>query len=75
MMACGMEFIDVECSRAVVEKLHSKHGIGESEVHEAVFDHTHVRRGRGGLYQVYGRTDAGRYLFVVIRDLGRVEYE
>jgi uncharacterized DUF497 family protein len=66
-----MEFIDVECSPAVRDKLHAKHGVEEGEVHEALFGHTHLRRGRGGLYQVYGRTDAGRYLFVAIRDLGR----
>jgi len=66
-----MEFINVECSSAVREKLYVKHGVEEAEVHEALFGHSHVRRGRSGLYQVYGRTDAGRYLFVAIRDLGR----
>jgi len=65
-----MEFIDVECSPAVREKLYVKHGVEEAEVHEALFGHTHVGRGRGGLYEVLGRTDGGRYLFVVVRELG-----
>ena len=65
-----MEFIEVVCSRAVREKLADKHAVEESEVHEALFGHTHAARGRGGLYEVLGRTDAGRYLFVVVRYLG-----
>ena len=65
-----MEFIEVVYSPAVLDKLHAKHGVEECEVDEALFGHTHVRRGRSGLYQVYGRTDAGRYLFVAVRDLG-----
>ena len=65
-----MEFTKVECSFAVREKLYAKHGVEESEVHEALFGHSHVRRGHAGLHQVYGRTDAGRYLFILVRDLG-----
>jgi uncharacterized DUF497 family protein len=65
-----MEFTKVVCSPAVREKLYIKHGVEESEVREALFGHSHVRRGYAGLYQAYGRTDAGRYLFVLVRDLG-----
>ena len=30
----------------------------------------HVRRGREGLYEVYGQTAAGRYLLVVLAYVG-----
>jgi uncharacterized DUF497 family protein len=65
-----MRFAEVVWSLAVAEKVSTKHGIDQHEVEEALFGHTHVRRGRCGVYQVYGRTHAGRYPFVAVRDLG-----
>ena len=51
----------------------AEHHVQPSEVEELIFhDAPHYRRGRGrGLYQVYGQTTAGRYLFVVLRYKGR----
>jgi len=65
-----MRIIEVECSTAVAEKLWTKHGVEPDEVAEVLLGETRTRRGREGLYHVLGCTYAGRYLFVVIRDLG-----
>jgi uncharacterized DUF497 family protein len=50
----------------------AEHQVDPSEVEELVFqDAPHYRRGRSkGLYQVYGQTAAGRYLFVILRYFG-----
>lgn len=54
-------------SDAVLEKIEAKHAVQESEVDEACrSDLRHVRRGRDGCYKVFSRTDAGRYLLVVL---------
>ncbi len=49
----------------------ARHGITPEEVEEACHRSPHIRRGRGPkkrkIYEVYGRSDAGRYLFVVVR--------
>ncbi|MEM2002099.1 MAG: BrnT family toxin [Candidatus Methanomethylicaceae archaeon] len=51
----------------------AEHQVEPSEVEELIFqDAPHYRRGRSKrLYQVYGQTAAGRYLFVILRYLGR----
>ena len=52
-------------------KIESKHGISLGEVEEACLsDRRHVRRGREGLYKVFSRTAAGRYIVVVLVNLG-----
>ncbi len=41
------------------------------EVEEACYSHqSHVQRSREGLYKIFSRTDAGRYVLVVLVDLG-----
>ncbi|MCS6936936.1 MAG: BrnT family toxin [Candidatus Bipolaricaulota bacterium] len=51
----------------------AEHQVKPREVEELIFeDAPHYRRGRSRtLYQVYGQTAAGRYLFVVLRYLGQ----
>jgi len=65
-----MRFTEIECSLAVAEKLWAKHQIDLAEVDELLTGDAWLRRGRGGLYYILGRTEAGRYLFAVFRDLG-----
>jgi len=50
----------------------AEHDVTPLEVDELVFeDAPHYRRGSGkNIYEVYGQTGAGRYLFVVLRSLG-----
>lgn len=50
----------------------ARHGVDPEEVEETCFNRKPlIERGRGGLYYVSGQTAAGRYLFVVVRFLGR----
>ena len=65
-----MRFDEIQCSDAVAEELWTKHHVDLVEVEEALTDSQHIRRGRDGLYYVFGRSEGGRNLFVVLRDLG-----
>ena len=50
----------------VLEKLITKHGVEPDEVEEAFCNPPHkVRRSESGKLLLYGRSLAGRYLFVV----------
>lgn len=49
----------------VAIKIAAKHNVRTREVEEAFANSPSVRRGRGGTHYLFGRTDAGRYLFVV----------
>jgi uncharacterized DUF497 family protein len=50
----------------------ARHHVTPDEVDEALFDGPVVwERGRNGRYYALSRTGAGRYLFVVLRYLGR----
>ena len=51
----------------------AEHQVVSSEVQEVIFeDAPHYRHGPAeAIYHVYGQSDAGRYLFVVLRMLGR----
>ena len=35
-----------------------------------LFRRPFIKRGRGGVYQAWGRTDSGRYLLVIFRYMG-----
>lgn len=51
-----------------------RHRVTFREVEEAAYRHGLAIRGRErSVYEVFGRTDAGRYLMVVIRYLGKGE--
>lgn len=61
----------LEIDDHILDKIESKHGVEFLEVEEACYsEDRHVRRGREGLYQLFGQTDDGRYLFVVLADRG-----
>lgn len=56
----------------VLEKITAKHGLEPEEVEEAFFNPPHkVRRSQSGKLLLYGRSLAGRYLFVVFVAEGR----
>ena len=64
-----IEALDID--EEILEKIASKHGIQLYEAEEACFSiERHVRREREGLYKVFGRTEAGRYVLVVLADRG-----
>ena len=45
----------------------AQHNVTPQEVEEASFNQSICRKTKGGLYLIYGQSDAGRYLFTVIR--------
>jgi len=49
----------------------AKHNVSPEEVEEVCFFQTaYIEKGRQGLYYATGQTEAGRYLFVVVRFIG-----
>jgi hypothetical protein len=61
----------LEIADDILDKIESRHGVPFHEVEEACYSqHRHVRRARQGLYKVFSQTEAGRYLLVVLVDLG-----
>jgi uncharacterized DUF497 family protein len=61
----------VEIDDHILDKIEIKHGVSFEEAEDACLSpDRHVRRGREGLYQLFSRTSAGRYLFVVLSDQG-----
>ena len=61
----------LEIDDHILEKIESRHHISITEVEEACLsDRRHVRRGREGLYKLFGQTEAGRYVLVVLVNLG-----
>lgn len=48
----------------------ARHGVTPTEVEELFLGRIYVQRGKDGRYVVFGRTGAGRYLFLVVERLG-----
>ncbi len=54
-----------------IAHIQNKHHVTPKEVEEVCFGHPVILRGRGKqIYQVLGQTQAGRYLFIIVRFLG-----
>jgi uncharacterized DUF497 family protein len=65
-----LDFIDAEVH--IRDKILVKHGVDWEEVVEACSGRgRRLRRTRQGRYKLYGRTLAGRYLFVIVIPKGR----
>ncbi|MBM2827230.1 MAG: hypothetical protein HW403_1294 [Dehalococcoidia bacterium] len=61
----------IEIDDQILDKIESKHGVAWHEAEEACYsEQRHVRRGSEGLYKVFSRTEAGRYLLIVLVELG-----
>ncbi len=55
----------------IVDKIATRHGVAFHEAEQACYsEERHVRRGREGLYKVFGPSEEGRYLLVVLADQG-----
>jgi len=62
----------LEIDDHILDKIESKHSVSFQEVEEACLsENRHVRRSREGLYKFFGQTAAGRYVLVVLSNLGR----
>lgn len=68
-----MRISELVVSDEAEEHIWTKHHVTLDEVEEASADAL-VLRGRDGSYAVYGRTDAGRYLMIVLYRRGRGAY-
>lgn len=61
----------LEIDDNILDKIESKHSINFVEIEEACLSNRrHVRRGREGLYKAFSQTEAGRYVLVVLVNLG-----
>lgn len=61
----------LEIDDHILDKIEGRHGVAFQEVAEACYsEQRHVRRGREALHQVFSQTDGGRYVLVVLIDLG-----
>ena len=66
----------LEIDDHILEKIESRHRTSFAEVEEACLsDKRHIRRGREGLYKVFSQTDAGRYILVVLVNLGEGDWK
>lgn len=62
----------LDCGEDAQAHIWTRHRVSVSEVEEAAYSSGLTIRGRGaGVYEVYGTTDAGRYLMLAVRYLGR----
>ena len=62
----------LEIDDHILEKIESRHGVTFGEVEEACLsERRHARRGKEGLYKLFSQTAAGRYILVVLVNLGR----
>jgi len=62
----------LEIDDHILDKIESKHGVTFEEVEETCLSEgRHVRRSREGLYKLFGQTANGRYILVVLVNLGR----
>jgi len=62
----------LEIDDQILEKVESKHGVSFEEVEETCLSEAHhIRRSKEGLYKLFGQTAAGRYILVVLVNLGR----
>jgi uncharacterized DUF497 family protein len=61
----------LEIDDHILDKIESKHNISFEEVEEACqCERRHVRRSREALYKLFSQTMAGRYVLVVLANLG-----
>jgi uncharacterized DUF497 family protein len=61
----------IEIDDHILDKIEGKHGVTFIEVEEACLsDRRHIRKGKEGLYKVFSQTIAGRYILVVLVNLG-----
>jgi uncharacterized DUF497 family protein len=61
----------LEIDEHILDKVESKHSVSLEEVEQACLsEKRHVRRSREGLYKLFSQAEAGRYLLVVLVNLG-----
>ena len=67
-----MRIVTLKCDEEAEEHIWTRHHVAVVEIEQAAHNHALIVRGRGrGLYEVYGRTDAGRLLMIAVRCLSQ----
>jgi hypothetical protein len=71
-LEAGVDFDELEVTPEIEEKLWEKHRVLVNEVEEVLLNPRIEKRKPGDQKRryIYGRTDAGRYLFIVVEQLG-----
>jgi hypothetical protein len=60
----------------ILEKIETKHKILWGDIEEVCYSESyHVRKGRDGLYKLFGKTLAGRHLLIVLVDKGSGDWK
>jgi uncharacterized DUF497 family protein len=70
-----MKIKDIIWTPDRIEHIKSKHGISCEEVEEVCGQGYVVRRGRERRYLIYGQTENGRYLLVVLKPESNGKYK
>lgn len=66
-----MRIDQLRCDPETELHVWSRHRVTAREVEDAAYRHGLAIRGRSkGVYEVFGRTEEGRYLLIVVRYLG-----
>ena len=64
-----MRIARLEWDETNIEHL-ARHGVNPEEAEEACYYRPYILKGRHGAYLLFGQSDDGRYLFVVVRYKG-----
>jgi len=65
-----MKIGELRCDEETEEHIWSRHRVPFREVEEAALQRGFVIRGRAAeVYEVYGRSEAGRYLMIAVRHM------
>lgn len=60
----------LEIDDQILDKIESKHSVAFNEVEEACFSgKKQVRKSKEGLYKIFSRTVAGRYVLIVLANV------
>lgn len=66
-----MRILELHCDAETELHIWSRHRVTVREAQEAAHLRGFVIRGRErGIYEVFGRTETGRYLTIAVRDMG-----
>jgi hypothetical protein len=66
----------LEIDDHILEKIEVKHHVKFEEVEETCLcNQRHVRRGKEGLYKVFGQSASGRYILVVLAHKGGFDWK
>ncbi len=66
----------LEIDDHILDKIEVKHRIDFKEVEDACFsEQRHIRKSKEGLYKIFGQSNAGRYILVVLVYKGKGDWK